>query len=62
MSKMRQNSEKQLPMSTGRPYLELSQELQVISDIPDSHPRIYDKASEDITQGKSCCSSSPKNH
>jgi len=52
MSKMRQNREKQLLMSTGWPDHELSQELQVISDILDSHPEIYDKALEDITQGK----------
>jgi len=49
---MCQNSENQLPMSTGWPDHKLSQELQVISDILDSHPRIYDKALEDITQGK----------
>ena len=49
---MRQNREKQLLMSTGWPDHELSQELQVISDILDSHPEINDKALEDITQGK----------
>ena len=49
---MRQNREKQLLMSTGWPDHELSQEMQVISDILDSHPEIYDKALEDITQGK----------
>jgi len=52
MSKMRQNIEKQLPMSKGWPDHDLSQELRVISDIIDSHPGIYDKALEDITQGK----------
>ena len=49
---MRQNIEKQLPMSKGWPDHDLSQELRVISDILDSHPGIYDKALEDITQGK----------
>jgi len=52
MSKMRQNIEKQLPMSKGWPDHDLSQEMRVISDILDSHPGIYDKALEDITQGK----------
>ena len=49
---MRQNIEKQLPMSKGWPAHDLSQELRVISDILDSYPKIYDKALEDITQGK----------
>jgi len=49
---MRQNVEKQLPMSTGWPDHDLSQELRVISEILDSHPGIYDKVLEDITQGK----------
>ena len=49
---MRQNYEKQLPMSKGWPDHDLSRELRVISEILDSHPEIYDKALEDITQGK----------
>ena len=49
---MRQNIEKQLPMNKGWPDHDLSQELRVISEILDSHPEIYDKALEDITQGK----------
>ena len=49
---MRQNIEKQLPVSKGWPDHDLSQELQVISEILDSNPVIYDKALEDITQVK----------
>jgi IS5 family transposase len=52
MSKMRQNYEKQLPLSAGWPDHNLSRELRVISNILDSHPGIYDKVLEDITQGK----------
>jgi len=49
---MRQNYEKQMPLSTGWPDHDLSRELRVISEILDSHPGIYDKALVDITQGK----------
>jgi len=49
---MRHNYEKQMSMSAGWPDHELSRELRVISDILDSHPEIYDKVLEDITQGK----------
>lgn len=49
---MRQNSEKQLPMSKGWPDHDLSQELRVISEMLDSHPEIYDKVLGDLTQGK----------
>ena len=49
---MRQNYKKQLSMSKGWPDHDLSQELRVISEILDCHPEIYDKAMEDITQGK----------
>ena len=49
---MRQNYEKQLPLSNGWPEHDLSKELRVISDILDSHPEIYDMVLEDITQGK----------
>ena len=49
---MRQNYEKQLPMSKGWPDHDLSRELRVISEILDSHPEIYNKELEDITQGK----------
>lgn len=49
---MRQNYEKQLPMSKGWPDHELSRELRVISDILDSHPEIYNTVLKDITQGK----------
>jgi IS5 family transposase len=52
MSKMRQNSEKQLPMSKGWPDHDLSQELRVISEMLDRHPEIYDKVLEDLVQGK----------
>ncbi len=46
---MRQNHEKQLPITLGWPDHDLSQELRVITDILDSLPGIYDKALEDIT-------------
>lgn len=49
---MRQNSEKQLPMSKGWPDHDLSRELCVISEILDSHPEIYDKVLGDLVQGK----------
>jgi len=49
---MRQNYKKQLSMSKGWPDHDLSQELRVISEILDSHPEIYNKALDDITQGK----------
>ena len=49
---MRQNYKKQLSMSKGWPDHDLSRELRVISEILDSHPEIYNKALEDITQGK----------
>ena len=49
---MRQNIEKQLTMVLGWPDHDLSQELQVISEILDIYPELYDKALNYITQGK----------
>ncbi len=39
-------------MSKGWPDHDLSQELRVISEILDCHPETYNKALDDITQGK----------